>query len=192
MASVKPEGEILTAAGWETTASSSLPYSFTQIMIDEIRSMNGKAFTICDLHNLMMQNPNMQATPNYKNKPKHPSVLIHKIGSREAQQLVRADRTSRGKVLITVSVSNDVVPDVHTWHKWLSSFMPTDIRNIEIIGRWESTSCVILVAVPIQVWDRLRDDPAYSFVSFLMGDVQLGYPSPEGSVSRMALPGQPP
>lgn len=75
MASVRLDGEILTAARWEATASASSAYSFTQI---------GQAFTICDLHALMVQNPNTQATPNYIYNAKHPSIMIHKIGSREA------------------------------------------------------------------------------------------------------------
>lgn len=175
MAGIHPDGEILTAAGWESTASSAL--SFTRILIDEINSLNGRAFTASDLHSMMVtrafQNK-ISATPIHKTDMSRPSVLFHKIGTREARELARAPQTNPAKVLITVSIEKYHLPNIHEWTKWLTDKMPTDLKDIEVVAHWTSSSGVALVSIPIQVWDYLRDDSAYSFISFLFGKVHIG------------------
>lgn len=182
MTGIRPDGEILTAAGWESGTSTN---SFTHTLIDEIKSQNGRPFTACDLHVNLITNAlknNMGVIPIHKASVNHPSVLFHRIGSREARELVRAPQTSTARVLITVSVTASILPNVNEWNKWLSSNtpssnMPSGIRDVEIVANWSSSSRTTLVCVPVQIWDYLRDDPSYNFVSFVLGDVSIG-PSP--------------
>ena len=181
MAGIRPDGEILTAAGWESVTPASLTFSFTQILINEIKAQNGRAFAACDLHSNLMTNAitnNMRATPIHKTNLNHPSVLFHKIGSREARELIRAPQGSTARVLIAVSITRSTLPNVKEWKEWLSSNMPPGIRDIEIVAHWESSSRTSLVCVPVQVWDYLKDHPAYNFVSFVLGDVSIGLPPP--------------
>ena len=179
MATIRPDGEILTAAGWESTTPASLAFSFTQILIDEIKAMAGRAFTASDLHAKLLTNAqqnNIGATPIHRASLHHPSVLIHKIGSREARDLVRASQNTTARVLITVSIAANVLPDVNEWDQWLTSNMPSGIRDVEVVAHWDSFSRGVLVCLPVQMWDYLRDDAAYSFVSYVWGEVSIGLP----------------
>lgn len=135
----------------------------------------------------------MESTPIYGANREHPSILIHRIGSREAQQLVRAPRTTAAKVSMTVSVSSDALPSVDAWKNWLTSNMPNDIKDVEIVGHWRSSSRTVLVAVPIQIWHYIKDHPAYNFVSFLLGEVQIFKPTaPPLSFGSGPSPSAPP
>lgn len=193
MAGIRPDGEMLTAFGWESQTSASLTSSITQIMIDEIKSLNGRALTAVNLHAIMLTNAlknNMIATPMHRHNLDYPSVLFHKIGSCEAQELVRAPRTSAVKVLITVSISNDVLTSSDAWSNWLTANMLTDIRDIEIVARWNAAaaSCTTLISVPIQLWAYLKDNPAYNFVSFILGEVQVPCLPPSQPPPATTLP----
>jgi hypothetical protein len=182
MAGIKPDGEVLTAAGWESTTSANMQQSFSRILIDEIQLLNGRSFTACDLYASMMTRAlinNIESTPIHKANVDHPSVLFHRIGTREAQQLVRATPTPAAKVLITVSVASDVLSNHDQWKEWLTKHMPPHIRDIEIEAFWNGGSGTALVSIPIQLWDYLQNDPAYNFVSFVLGDIHPGYPTSE-------------
>lgn len=181
MAGIRPDGEILTAAKWDSVASANLTFSFTQILIDEIKAQNGRAFTACDLYTNLITNAlknNMGAAPIHEANVNHSSVLFHKIGSREARELVRAPRSSTARVLITVSYIGGILPNVDECNKWQLSNMPPGIRDVEIVANWGSSSRTSLVCVPVQIWNYLRDDPSYNFVSFVLGDVSIGPPPP--------------
>ena len=181
MAGIRPDGEVLTATGWESTTSTSTATSFTRVLIDEIKTLNGRAFTACDLHSMMLTRAfknNISATPIHKADIKCPSVLFHKIGTREAQELTRASLDDTAKVLIMVFIEKYQLLDIHQWIKWLTANLPTDLRDIEVVAHWTSSSGVTLVSVPVQVWDFLRNDPAYNFVSFVLGKMHIGLPSP--------------
>ncbi len=199
MSMIKPEGEILCATGWETTTPTTLNRSFTRFLIDEIQQVGGRAITASSLHaNLLSRalSNNMSATPIHRTNGEYPSVLLHKIGSREAQQLVRMPQRQLAKVLITVSVSNNTLPSLKDWAEWLTTNMPTDINNVEIVANWNSASRTALVSVPIEIWDYLRDDPAYAFVSYVMDQVVIGagpeaQAAGEGARHRPLHPGQP-
>lgn len=183
MAGIHPHGEILTASGWESTTPAAAASSFTRVLIDEIRSLNGRSFTASDLHSMIMTwafSNNISATPIHKANVKCPSVLIHKVGTQEARKLARASLNNTAKVLITVSIEKCSVPDVDEWGEWLTAHMPPDFRDIEIVAHWTSSSSAVtlLVSVPVQVWTFLQDHPAYSFVSFVHGKVHHGLPPP--------------
>lgn len=193
MAGIHPDGEILTATGWESTTPASTATSFTRVMIDEIKSLNGRAFTASDLHSMMLTRAflnQIPATPIHKADMSCPSVLFHKIGTREARELARASLTNSAKVLITVSIEKYHLANIDEWTKWFTANLPTDLRDVEVVAHWTSSSGVALVSVPIQVWNYLRDDSAYHFISFLLGKVHVGLPSPPPQPSSYLVQSQ--
>lgn len=193
MAGIHPDGEILTATGWEATTSAITVFRFTRVLIDEINSLNGRAFTACDMHSMMLTRAftnNLSATPIHKADMSCHSVLVHKIDTREAGDLARASLTNTAKVLITVSIDKYHLPNIDDWTKWLTANMPTDLRDVEIIAHWRASSGVTLVSIPIQLWDYIQDDPGYNFVSFVLGKVHQGLPyPPQPSASLVQLQG---
>ena len=138
MAGIEPDGEILAAAGWESGTPTNLTTCFTRHLIDEIRAKNGQAFTACELHANLMTNAlksNLRSTPIHRANLKYPSVLFHKIGTRRAGEVVRASQNAAARVLITVSVAQDRLPDVNEWRTWMTSNMP---RGRRPLGRFFS------------------------------------------------------
>lgn len=178
---LRPDSQILTAL--HTPAH--LAFRYTRMLIDEIKAMHGRAFKAADLHAKLLTNAqrnNIGITPIHMTGSRCPNVLFHKIDARETRGLIRAPTTT-AKVLITVSLAangNGLLPTADEWNTWLSSHVPPGIRDVEIIAHWDAFSKTMLVSMPVQVWDFLRDNPSYSFVSYLWGKVQVGLPSREG------------
>jgi hypothetical protein len=120
MAGIGAVGEVLVAAGWEGTTPASPSSSFTKILIDEINAFAGCSFTASQLYQNLMSNAvrnNMAATPIHKANLDIPSVLVHKIGTREAQSLIRQPQRNPVKVLITVALAGSKIPNKDDWVK---------------------------------------------------------------------------
>lgn len=183
MTDIKAHSEILTATGWENTTPILLnKKTFTRSLIDEFTRADGRAFTASQLHSRLMgnkmiiQNVTTAATPIHMAHPYHkPSVLFHKIlGNDRAENIQLMPQDVIGKVLIKISVLNrNSVPndDVAQWAEWLSTNMPTDLQNIEILHIYESSSTAVcvLVAVPVVLWNHLPPRPGYEYVGRYWG-----------------------
>lgn len=181
MAGIRPDGEILTAGGRESVISAGSESGLTSMLIEEIVGQNGRPFTACDLHaNLLTKalRQNINLAPIHKAPADftHPSVLFHKIQSHEVQEPARPLRSSTARVLMTVSIRASTLPLVDDWKKWLSRNIPPDVNIIEFMAHWEESTRIILVSIPIHVWNYIKDDPGYSFVSFIMGDMNIRHP----------------
>jgi hypothetical protein len=194
MADIKAHGEILTASGWETTTPASLHQSFTKFLIDEFTQANGRVFTASQLHARLMGNAiirNMQATPIHIAHPdEKESIQFHKILEREARNLQLMPQEVGGKVLIKVSVvGRGGIPNARQWEEWLSTNMPPNLQKIEILDKYESTSMVVLVVLPVVLWNYLPSREAYKYVSRYWGpfrpdDDQPGAGKQQGLVLR--------
>ena len=69
-----------------------------------------------DLHANLLRNAlknNMEATPTHKIDVNHLSISFHKIGTREAQKLIRALQNSTARVLIKVSSTVNILTDIN-------------------------------------------------------------------------------
>lgn len=174
MAAIQGHSEILAASGWETTTPSSLHDSFTRFVIDEFTAANGRAFTVAQMHARLMGNAiirNMSATPFHVAHPDNrPSVLFHKILGRDARNVQLMPQEIAGKVVIKVSVlGRGNVPNAAQWAQWLTTNMPPDLQDIEILKKYESTSVSVLVAVPVALWNYLEARPGYQYVDRYWG-----------------------
>lgn len=168
MASIQAHGEILAASGWETWTT------FTKFLNDEFTDANGRAFTASQLHASMMGNAivkNIGATPIHRANPDgKPSVLFHKILGREAGNLQLMPQETAGKVVIKVSVvDRGNIPTARQWENWLSTNMPPDLQDIEILDMYESTSVSVLIAVPVVLWNYLEDRQGYQYIDRYWG-----------------------
>lgn len=191
MAGIKGHSEVLTASGWETTTSASLNQSFTRFLIDEFTAANGRALTAAQLHSRLMGNEivrNMSATPIHVAHPDgKPSVLFHKILGRDARDNQLMPQEIAGKVVLKVSVlGRGSIPNAGEWAEWLSTNMPPDIRDIELLDQYESTSVCLLVAVPVVLWDYLPPRAGYEYVSRYWGPIGQGGSRP--GVSQQTSP----
>jgi hypothetical protein len=72
------------------------------------------------------------------------------------------------------------------WLGWVRN-APDDVNGIHIEGAYESFSTLLLLRIPIAVWNLLPDDPAYTFVAYVTSENYAA--SPGSDASTLCLPG---
>lgn len=76
-------------------------------------------------------------------------------------------------VLISLALEDDQRLDLNDWENWLASF-PAIAKYVKVQGVFKSHSTLLLLSLPVMVWDFLPDDPACSFVAFIRSNNLLG------------------
>ncbi|KAL2137331.1 hypothetical protein VTI74DRAFT_3271 [Chaetomium olivicolor] len=88
-------------------------------------------------------------------------------------------------VLISLALEDDQRLDLNDWETWLAAF-PAIAKYVKIQGVFKSHSTLLLLSLPVMVWDFLPDDPACSFVSFIRSNnllrAQKSSPEPAAQV----------
>lgn len=73
------------------------------------------------------------------------------------------------RVLLAITIAQNANLSLNRWTQWLQTGAPNDILTIDarLESIFESHSTLALISVPIEYWDRLREDEAYQFVAFI-------------------------
>lgn len=69
-------------------------------------------------------------------------------------------------VMISLALEDDQSLDINAWEQWLGAF-PALAKYIKVQGVFKSHSTLLLVSMPVMVWDMLPEDGATSFVAFI-------------------------
>jgi len=69
------------------------------------------------------------------------------------------------QILLAVRLDNDEL-DIPVWVEWIRN-LPAEGKDIHIEGQYHSCSTLLLLRLPVAVWNLLPPDPAYSFISFV-------------------------
>ena len=69
-------------------------------------------------------------------------------------------------VMISLALEDDQRLDINAWEQWLNAF-PSMAKYVKVQGVFKSHSTLLLVSLPVMVWDLLPEDPAISFVAFI-------------------------
>ncbi|KAL6871890.1 hypothetical protein J3F83DRAFT_732992 [Trichoderma novae-zelandiae] len=69
-------------------------------------------------------------------------------------------------VMISLALEDDQRLDINAWEQWLNAF-PAMARYVKIQGVFKSHSTLVLVSMPVMIWDLLPEDPATSFIAFI-------------------------
>ncbi|KAK4123281.1 hypothetical protein N657DRAFT_574032 [Parathielavia appendiculata] len=69
-------------------------------------------------------------------------------------------------VLISLALEDDQRLDLNDWKTWLAAF-PAMAKYVKVQGVFKSHSTLLLLSLPVMVWDFLPDDPACSFIAFV-------------------------
>ena len=72
-------------------------------------------------------------------------------------------------VMISLALEDDQRLDLNAWEQWLANF-PAFARHVKVQGVFQSHSTLLLLSLPVMVWDLLPEDPACSFVAFIRSD----------------------
>jgi hypothetical protein len=59
--------------------------------------------------------------------------------------------------------------DIQTWRDWVRN-LPAEGKDIKIEGVYRSFSTLLLLRMPVAIWDLLPGNPAYSFVGFVTSE----------------------
>ncbi|KAG0645504.1 hypothetical protein D0Z07_8738 [Hyphodiscus hymeniophilus] len=81
------------------------------------------------------------------------------------RKLARKDGQKCAQVLISVRVDQTQM-DQRKWIDWIRE-MPSDGKDVHVEGRWDSFSSLILLRMPVAVWNLLPDSPGYDFIGFV-------------------------
>jgi len=167
--------ETLAASAIEMTSDSRAEglQSFTQAFCQTIRADPSPA-TVAQIHARLIsqwQDTNkgnyLQTTPVHKANASFdkPSIILAPLNVPLAT--LKPDQSDTAKVLITVKLDDRIPPNLAEWRNWLRGQIPTNVAEIEVEGVFEGNSKVVLLRLPVAIWDMLPDHDAYSFVGYV-------------------------
>jgi hypothetical protein len=92
---------------------------------------------------------------------------LHQLGSSEqpSQQLMDGTDTSP-KVLLSIAFEEDQWLDKEEWLEWLLS-IPALTKHAHLEAVFKSDSALLLVTLPVAVWDMLPEELSCSFLGFV-------------------------
>ena len=70
------------------------------------------------------------------------------------------------KVVISLSLKEDQMLYTDTWVDWIRS-VPALVKYAKVEGTYKSGSTLLVLSIPVAVWDLLPKDPAISFIGFI-------------------------
>ncbi|KAL8919466.1 MAG: hypothetical protein Q9208_006751 [Pyrenodesmia sp. 3 TL-2023] len=94
------------------------------------------------------------------------------------------------KVLIRVALEEDQFLRTGDWLEWLES-IPALANSVRIESVYKSNSTLLLLSLPVAVWDLLPKDPAISFISFVQSCNLMHRENPNARVHKKIRSYQP-
>jgi hypothetical protein len=70
------------------------------------------------------------------------------------------------KVLVSLALEDDQILETEAWMEWLRS-VPAVVKYAQVQGLYRSDSTLLLLSLPISIWDLLPKDPAVNFIGFV-------------------------
>ncbi|KND92166.1 hypothetical protein TOPH_03229 [Tolypocladium ophioglossoides CBS 100239] len=90
-------------------------------------------------------------------------------------------------VMISLALEHDQRLDINAWEQWLNAF-PAMARYVKVQGVFKSHSTLLLVSMPVMIWDLLPEDNAMAFVAFIRSNnlvAQKRQPPPTAIPTRV-------
>ena len=70
------------------------------------------------------------------------------------------------KVLISLSLEENQMLHTDEWVNWIQS-VPAFVKHANVDGIFRSGSTLLVLSIPVAIWDLLPQDPAISFIGFI-------------------------
>jgi hypothetical protein len=110
------------------------------------------------------------------NEPVHSGHAFQVSSSTQSTTASGSSRPAEAlRVLLSVRLEEDFFNDdddeddgkkIRIWCNWLKA-IPEGAQNIFIEGVYKSCSTLVILSLPIAIWDPLPDNAAYSFIGFV-------------------------
>lgn len=195
--------EILAASSRESPALGAGRLSFTSLLLDQMRDFGHTPFTVAMLYARLVTMRKTAFTPNYVplSESRSSSITIcpmpkanevqcptTPLSDSDSEKVITSDTSPSGetepRVLLSISVTEEVEHKVAQWVSWLTTAVPPDIVRVESIYNGHST--LVLVSIPIIGWSRLRKISAYRFIGFIKSEDLLSDTKPlPGMTTRL-------
>ena len=166
--------------------------SFTRNLIHCLKDLHGTRFNAVMLHQHLMiryrkrESPMLQTEPVYSflGSEMAPSaeLSVHHVttSSPNPSQTITLPG-SETLVLLGVRLKSvNSIPDVTSWGSWLRNNAPDEVDSVVVLckrkikdiirlqGFYESNSVLVLITIPLCLWNRLPSLEAYQFISYVM------------------------
>ncbi|EAW18252.1 uncharacterized protein NFIA_081990 [Aspergillus fischeri NRRL 181] len=158
--------EFMAALVWDAASTSNVHFSFTQILIDELRQLKGQAETLACIYARILRNVQQNqigASPIHIPKLDSPSVTIYRNHSRP---VTRSSERDTYQVLLSVKVRDEFPPESTQWKEWMTRNVLDNVLSARftIEGAFRGSS-LLLFTVPVEVWTMMpANDPSYTFI----------------------------
>ena len=90
-------------------------------------------------------------------------------------------------VMISLALEDDQKLDINAWEQWIGAF-PALAKYVKVQGVFKSHSTLLLVSMPVTIWDMLPEDHATSFVAFIRSN-NLAAQKPQAAPLPIAVRG---
>ncbi|KAF4550715.1 Hypothetical protein D9617_16g015040 [Elsinoe fawcettii] len=177
--------EMLGAAGWCEAASADVKTAFSTILADHLDSSYNKQerITACRLTSRIMSRA-MKAqlkwgTPFHcasRDSDKSPVTFTPKTDPKPPVRSGAPPSASPSTSFVTIKAifeDGSELPSLEEWKRWLMTHLPRDLRTIEIDGKWQYGSKMIIFTMPFEIWTFLADRPEYAFIDHVAGSNEL-------------------
>lgn len=91
------------------------------------------------------------------------------------------------KVLISVALQEDQRLNAEDWLEWLKS-IPALADLVEVEGIFKSDSTLLLLTLPVALWDSIPRDPAVTFLAFVRSHNLRNHSRSSASLVESAVP----
>jgi hypothetical protein len=99
-----------------------------------------------------------------QDSPELPNAVL--AGRAPGETEVAEPNEDEPHVMISLALEDNQRLDLNAWEQWLSSF-PALAKYVKVQGVFKSHSTLLLLSVPVMIWDLLPEDRACSFVAFI-------------------------
>ncbi|UQC77596.1 uncharacterized protein CLUP02_03065 [Colletotrichum lupini] len=90
-------------------------------------------------------------------------------------------------VMISLALEDNQQLDLSAWEQWLSNF-PALAKYVKVQGVFKSHSTLLLLSMPVMVWDLLPEDHATSFIAFIRSNNLVSERSRKDEEARVDVP----
>ncbi|GAQ42910.1 hypothetical protein AtubIFM56815_008573 [Aspergillus tubingensis] len=190
--------EYLAVSAFGSPAARSINVSLKRRLIDLLGQVDAE-ITISQIHAKLAAHANSPGSqlgliPVHFPAKNKPSITLRPIGAcpRQRRGPRKAGDLSDGKVFVTVRIVSDTtsVPDiVEQCIQCLSKSIAGDVADIKIEGifKFSPDSSLLLFTMPTAVWNMLRHDHSFDFVSVVQSYNLLCHRSTATTTHPLAL-----
>jgi hypothetical protein len=102
--------------------------------------------------------------PEDESEVEHPAITGRSGGPPDAVASDPNEDTPH--VMISLALEDDQRLDLNAWETWLAAF-PAIAKYVKVQGVFKSHSNLLLLSMPVMVWDLLPENPACNFIAFI-------------------------